>query len=143
MGACRLLPYTAVAAAVTLVLATALALSLPWVHGAWALAPLVALAAVCFEAFWVPGTSLLSEGIEAAGVHQSLGFALMNLAIGPGFILGSAAGGALAAVTGDTVPYLLVAATTAMALVAVRRVVFRPAVAAPAGPRAPTVPTEE
>ena len=128
---------------VTLVLATALALSLPWVHGAWALAPLVALAAVCFEAFWVPGTSLLSEGIEAAGVHQSLGFALMNLAIGPGFILGSAAGGALAAVTGDTVPYLLVAATTAMALVAVRRVVFRPAVAAPAGPRAPTVPTEE
>ena len=128
---------------VALVLSTAIALLLPWVHGRWALAPLVAIAAVCFEAFWVPGTSLLSEGIEAAGVHQSLGFALMNLAIGPGFILGSAAGGALAAVTGDRVPYLLVAATTAMALVVVRRVVFRPAVAAHAAPAAPAAPAAE
>ena len=103
-----------------------------------ALGPLVAIAAVCFEAFWIPGTSLLSEGIVAAGVHQSLGFALMNLAIGPGFIVGSAAGGALAAVTGDKVPYLLVAGVTAAALVAVRQIAPRPARAARgAGPRAP------
>ena len=112
---------------VMLFLSTGLALTLPWVHGRWALAPLIAAAAVCFEAFWTPGTSLLSEGIEAAGVHQSLGFALMNLAIGPGFIVGSAAGGTLAAATGDKVPYLIVAAVTAATLVAVRRIVLQPA----------------
>ena len=107
--------------------ATAMALALPWVHGRWALAPLVAVAAIAFEVFWIPGTSLLSEGIERAGVHQSLGFALMNLAIGPGFIIGSAAGGALASVTGDKVPYLIVGGTTAAALLAVRRLRLRDA----------------
>jgi predicted MFS family arabinose efflux permease len=104
-----------------LICATALALALPWAHSRWALAP----AAVAFEVFWIPGTSLLSEGIERAGVHQSLGFSLMNLAIGPGFIVGSAAGGALAAVTGDRVPYLIVAALTGTALLAVRRLRLR------------------
>lgn len=112
---------------VALIAATALAASLPWVHGRWVLAPLVAAAAVMFEAFWIPGTSLLSEGIERAGVHQSLGFALMNLAIGPGFIVGSAAGGALAAATGDRVPYLIVAAVCALSFVIARRVRLRDA----------------
>lgn len=110
-----------------LIAGTGLALALPWVHDKWALAPLVAVTAVCFEAFWIPGTSLLSEGIEGAGVHQSLGFALMNLAIGPGFIVGSAAGGALAAATGDTVPYIIVAVLSGLSFAVARRVRLAPA----------------
>lgn len=117
---------------VILVAATALSLTLPWVRDRWPLAALVAVAAVCYELFWVPGTAILSEGVEAAGVHQSLGFALMNLAIGPGFIIGSAAGGALASATGDKVPYILVGACAATTLVLVRRLRLPPVVHAPA-----------
>ena len=115
---------------VSLLAATACALTLPWLHHAWALAPVVAVSAVAFEVFWIPGTSLLSEGIESAGVHQSLGFALMNLAIGPGFIVGSALGGVLASVTGDKVPYLIVAGLAGAALVVVRRATLPPRVLA-------------
>ena len=112
---------------VALVAGGSASVALPFVHQRWVLAVLTAAAVVFFEAFWVPGTSLLSEGIEGAGVHQSLGFALMNLAIGPGFIVGSAAGGALAAVTGDTVPYLIVAGVAATSLVVIRRARLAPA----------------
>lgn len=107
-----------------LVSGTVLMAALPFVHTRWGLGVVVAATAVTYEMFWIPGTSLLTEGIEAAGVHQSLGFALMNLAIGPGFVVGSAAGGALAAATGDTVPYLVVAGVSAASLLAVRRVVL-------------------
>lgn len=109
-----------------LIAATALSLALPWVRERWPLAVIIAFAAVCYELFWVPGTALLSEGIEAAGVHQSLGFALMNLTIGPGFIVGSAAGGALASATGDKVPYILVGCCTAITLLFVRRLRLPP-----------------
>jgi hypothetical protein len=63
----------------------------------------------------------LSDAADAVGLTQSLGFALMNVAIGPGFVVGSAVGGAIAAAVGDRPPFLAIAAFAALALVAVVR----------------------
>jgi MFS family permease len=83
----------------------AVALLLPWPGAAWTLAVLVVAAAVAYGAFWVPALSLLSSGAEAAGLEQSLAFALMNLAWAAGQGGGSLVGGAVGESLGDLVPY--------------------------------------
>jgi predicted MFS family arabinose efflux permease len=62
-----------------------------------ALATVVVAAEVIFSSMWVPGTTLLSGGTEHARVSPALGFVLFNLAWAPGFLVGSAGGGLLAA----------------------------------------------
>ena len=69
----------------------------------------------------MPGAALLADGAEDAGLDQGFGFALMNLAWAPGHIVGSTVGGALADVTGDAVPYLIVGVLCILTLVAVHR----------------------
>jgi hypothetical protein len=54
--------------------------------------------------------ALLSDEAEDRGLEYAYVFALINLAWAPGQALGSSGGGALAYVTSDAVPYLLLSA---------------------------------
>ncbi len=104
-----------------LLVAVAMSAVLPWPGDRWTLGAVVVLASIAYGSFFVPGAALLSDGAEDAGLDQGFGFALMNLAWSPGHIIGSTVGGALADVTGDAVPYLIVAALCIFTLVAVHR----------------------
>jgi MFS family permease len=83
---------------------------LPWPSEAYLLAALVFCGGVAFGSFWTPAMALLSDEAEARGLEYAYVFALINLAWAPGQALGSSGGGALAYVTGDAVPYLLLSA---------------------------------
>jgi predicted MFS family arabinose efflux permease len=63
---------------------------------------------------WAPAGGILSRGAERVGLEQGYAFALFNLAWASGFTAGSAAGGGLAEVTGDALPYLAVAVLFAL-----------------------------
>jgi MFS family permease len=86
------------------------AVLLPWPGEAYLLAALVVLGGVSFGSFWTPAMALLSDEAERRGLEHAYVFAIVNLAWAPGQTLGSSGSGALAHVTGDTVPYALVAA---------------------------------
>jgi predicted MFS family arabinose efflux permease len=111
---------------------------LPWPDSRWTLAAVLVVASVFFGSFFVPGTALLSDGAERAGIGQGLGFALLNMAWAPGHVVGSAAGGAIADITGDALPYLLLAGICTLALLAVERgpLAVRSPKPAPTGARA-------
>jgi MFS family permease len=83
---------------------------LPWPGETWLLAPLVIAGGIAFGSFWTPAMALLSDEAEHRGLEYAYVFALINLAWAPGQALGSSGGGALAYVTGDAVPYLLISA---------------------------------
>jgi predicted MFS family arabinose efflux permease len=89
----------------------AVAVSLPWPDQRVLLAALVFAAGLAFGSFWTPAMALLSDEAEARGLDYAYAFALINLAWAPGHALGASAGGALAELTSDAVPYLLLAAT--------------------------------
>jgi MFS family permease len=84
---------------------------LPWPGSGLALAALVVAAGVSFGSFWTPAMSLLADEAENRGLEYAYAFAVINLAWAPGQALGSSGAGALAHVTSDAVPYLLLAAT--------------------------------
>jgi MFS family permease len=86
------------------------ALLLPWPGEAYLLAALVVLGGVSFGSFWTPAMALLSDQAERRGLEHAYVFAIVNLAWAPGQTLGSSGSGALAHVTSDTVPYVLLAA---------------------------------
>jgi MFS family permease len=93
------------------VLASAIvAFLLPWPGRSFLLAGLVVLAGLSFGSFWTPAMALLSDEAEARGLEYAYAFALINLAWAPGHALGASGGGALAELTSDAVPYLLLAA---------------------------------
>jgi predicted MFS family arabinose efflux permease len=85
------------------------AVLLPWPANAYLLGSLVVLSSISFGSFWTPAMALLSDEAEAQGLDYAYAFALMNLAWAPGHALGASGGGALAHVTRDAVPYLLLA----------------------------------
>ncbi|MBA3788274.1 MAG: MFS transporter [Actinobacteria bacterium] len=82
---------------------------------------LVALAAISFGGFYTPGMALVSDRAESIGVAQGLGFGIMNTAWALGNMTGPVAGGALAAVAGDALPYLLAAGLCLLTLAATFR----------------------
>jgi MFS family permease len=93
-------------------LASALvAAALPWPVHAAMLAALVICAGLAFGSFWPPAMSLLADEAEALGLDYAYAFALINLAWAIGQASGSSGGGALAEVTADAIPYLLLSAT--------------------------------
>jgi MFS family permease len=104
----------------------ALALTLP--SAAWVLAPMVVLAVVVIGSLYTPAMALLSDGASGAGLDQGMAFALVNLTWAGGQVLGAIAGSGVAEVTSDAVPYLLLAAAMAAALIGVRRRAPAPAV---------------
>ena len=96
---------------VSVLAAAVVAALLPWPNHAALLAVLVVLGGISFGSFWTPAMSLLTDEAERRGLDYAYAFALINLAWAPGQALGSSAGGALAQVTSDAVPYLLLAAS--------------------------------
>jgi MFS family permease len=73
------------------------------------LAALVVAAGLAFGSFWTPAMSLLADEAEDRGLDYAYAFALINLAWAPGQAIGSSGSGALAHLTSDAVPYLLLA----------------------------------
>jgi MFS family permease len=91
-------------------------LLLPAPGHAWLVGGLVVVGALFAGMLWAPAMALLSDGAEAAGVAQAIGFALVNLAWGGGQVGGAAGGGALADATADVVAFLVLAALSALTL---------------------------
>ena len=83
----------------------------------WVLVPLVLVAAIAFGGFYAPGMTMLSHAAEGMGLAQALTFGLMNAAWAIGNAVGPAAGGGLAELTSDAVPYLVCAGLCAGTLV--------------------------
>jgi MFS family permease len=90
------------------VVASAIVASLlPWPGVGALLAALVVAAGLAFGSFWTPAMSLLADEAEHRGLDYAYAFALINLAWAPGQAIGSSGSGALAHLTSDAVPYLL------------------------------------
>jgi MFS family permease len=87
--------------------------------------PLIVLAGGAYGALFTPAFALIAEGAERTGLPQGMAFGLMNAAWAMGALVGPAAGGAVAAATGDIVPFLVSAGFCAAALAAVRRAQHR------------------
>ena len=90
--------------------------------------PLVVLAALSYGVLFTPAFALIADGAEHVGLAQGMAFGLMNAAWAVGAMVGPAAAGALAAATGDWIPFVLAAAVCASALAALRSAHERPAV---------------
>jgi MFS family permease len=86
----------------------------------WLLIPLVLASAITFGGFYSPGLTMLSHAAEEIGLAQALGFGVMNAAWAIGNAVGPAAGGGLAEVTSDAVPYLVCAGLCAATLATFR-----------------------
>jgi MFS family permease len=96
---------------VSLLAATVVTALLPWPDSSFALAALVVAAGVAFGSFWTPAMSFLADEAEHRGLEYAYAFAVINLAWAPGQAGGSSGAGALAQVTSDALPYLLLAAS--------------------------------
>lgn len=107
-----------------LVGAIAVSVVIPWVDLRWPYLLLVIVAGVVYGVNWVPGTALLSDGAERAGIDQGFGFALLNVAWAPANVVGAGLGGGLADVFGDAAAYLLAGALCLLTLAAVQRRAF-------------------
>lgn len=83
-------------------------------------APLVVLAGMAFGSLFTPAFVLISDGAERSRLAQGMGFGVMNAAWALGAVVGPAAAGAIAAETGDWIPYVLTAAACVVALAAAR-----------------------
>ena len=86
----------------------------------WLIVPLCLAAGIAYGAFYTPGLALISDGAEEQGVAKGLAFGLMNAGWAIGAILGPAAGGGLAAIAGDALPYALMAGLCLATYVATR-----------------------
>jgi predicted MFS family arabinose efflux permease len=85
---------------------------------AWSLAIVVVFVAGLLGVLWVPAGLLLTAGAERIGLDNAYAFAFFNLGWAAGFTVGAAGGGAVAEVSSDAVPYLLLAAAYAASLAA-------------------------
>jgi len=92
--------------------------------------PILVAAGGAYGVLFTPAFALIAEGAERSGLPQGMAFGLMNAAWATGALVGPAAGGAVAAATGDVVPFLVSAGFCATALAAVRRARHRTAVLA-------------
>ena len=94
---------------------------MPWPATAWQLGALIVLAAPAIGILWSPAIATLSDGAERHGIEQAIAFALVNVAWAFGQTAGSAGSARLADATSDRVPYLLLAAVSALTFTALRR----------------------
>ncbi len=78
---------------------------------------LVALSGPLEGGLFIPGMKLLADGAESSGLDQGYAFAIFNFTWALTTAVGSAAGGAIADVAGDTTAYLLLAGVMAAAFV--------------------------
>jgi len=106
---------------VGLIASIVFSLVIPWIDGRWALFAVAVIGALAYGMFWVPGTALLSDGADAAGLDTAFGFTLLNFSWAPGHVLGSGFGAAIADATSDAVSYGVIAVLCALTLVAIER----------------------
>ncbi len=125
----RLLDRRGVLLPISVALTVAVPISVGLAFGPRPLAyvPLIVLAGGAYGALFTPAFALIAEGAERSRLAQGMAFGLMNAAWALGALIGPAAGGAVAAATGDVVPYLVSAGFCAVALAAVRRAQHRTA----------------
>ena len=90
-------------------------LLLPLPQTAWALGTVVAIGCAICGAVNTPAMALISDGVDAIGIDQGFGFALVNLTWAAGQVGGTIAGGTLAGATSDAVVYVALAAVCALA----------------------------
>jgi MFS family permease len=83
--------------------------------------PLILAACGAYGVLFTPAFVLIADGAEQAGLPQGMAFGLMNAAWASGALVGPAAGGAIAAASGDVAPFLIAAALCAVSLAVVRR----------------------
>jgi MFS family permease len=83
--------------------------------------PLLIAASGAYGVLFTPAFALIAEGAERSGLPQGMAFGLMNAAWASGALVGPAAGGAVAAASGDVVPFVVAAGLCAIAFVAVRQ----------------------
>jgi MFS family permease len=69
-------------------------------------APLVVAAGAAYGVLFTPAFALIADGADQAGMPQGMAFGLMNAAWATGALLGPAAGGAVAAASGDVIPFV-------------------------------------
>jgi MFS family permease len=108
--------YLPVRAGLTGALVMAVLLPLPGSVAVLGLAILFAFAAL--GSFWAPAMALLSDASEETGLDQALAFSISNLAWAVGHLIGASAGGAVAELSSDAVPYGALALITAVTLAA-------------------------
>ncbi|HEX3237282.1 MAG TPA: MFS transporter [Gaiellaceae bacterium] len=82
--------------------------------------PLLIAASGAYGVLFTPAFALIAEGAERSDLPQGMAFGVMNAAWASGALIGPAVGGAVAAATGDVVPYLVSAILCAVALAGVR-----------------------
>jgi len=81
------------------------------------LVPLVLAGAVTFGALYSPALTMLSHAADRIGLAQGISFGVMNASWAIGNAIGPAAGGGIAEVTRDAVPYLIGAGLCAATLI--------------------------
>jgi MFS family permease len=96
----------------------AMMMVLPWPQSAWLLGATIIVAAPLIGILYAPAMAMLSDGAEAFGIAQGFAFALVNLAWATGQTAGAAGSARLADLTGDRVPYILLAVVCAITLAA-------------------------
>lgn len=84
------------------------------------LVPLVLVSGLAYGGYYAPGLTLMSHSAEEVGIAQGLSFGVMNAAWAIGNAVGPAAGGALAQITSDAVPYLASALICVLSFAAMR-----------------------
>jgi MFS family permease len=105
---------------ISLAAATVVSLLAPLLAPAPVLVVFLIVGIPAFGTLYAPATALLSAGADGLGLNQGLAFGLANLAWAGGQALASGAGGALAQVTSDFVPYALIAAACLVTLAVLR-----------------------
>jgi MFS family permease len=106
---------------VSLAAGAALSVGLAFSPRPLAYVPLLIGASAAYGILFTPAFALIAEGAERSGLPQGMAFGLMNAAWATGALVGPAAGGTVAAASGDVVPFVVAAALCGVALAAVQR----------------------
>jgi MFS family permease len=93
----------------SVVSAVGVSVLLPFLHPKWILVGFLVIGLPAYGTLFVPAAAMLSDGADRRGIHQGLGFGLVNLSWATGQAVAAALSGAVAQATVDAVPYLLLA----------------------------------
>jgi MFS family permease len=105
---------------VSLGVAIAVSVLIPFVSPAWLLVVLLVVGLPAFGVLFVPASAMVSDGADRRRLHQGLAFGLANLAWAAGQAVAAASSGALAEATVDALPFVLLATAFALTALALR-----------------------
>jgi MFS family permease len=104
----------------SLLVAIAVSVLLPLLRPVGVLVALIVVGLPSYGTLFVPASAMISDGSDRLKLHQGLGFGLSNLAWAGGQAVAAVSSGAIAQATGDTVPYLVLAAAIGATFLATR-----------------------